>query len=81
MIVVIIVAILLLVFMTLKNKKVKPKEDTSNIEVLTLNEPDDKFASISEDTLNLDDLFKTISIKAIKSDPNFDFGLRRQTRK
>lgn len=32
---------------------------------------------ISEDTLDLDDLFKTISIKAIKNDKNFDFELKR----
>ena len=29
------------------------------------------------DTLNLDDLFKTMSIHVMKNDPDFDFGLRR----
>lgn len=32
---------------------------------------------ISDDTLNLDDLFKTMSIHVMKNDPDFDFGLRR----
>lgn len=53
------------------NLSVKPNEE---IEVLDLNDYD-------ENTLNLDDLFKTISITKIEDDPNFDFDLRKTTKK
>ena len=49
----------------------KPKEE---IEILDLNDYD-------ENTLDLDDLFKTISITKIEDDPNFDFDLRKTTKK
>lgn len=37
-----------------------------------------KEVTMCEDTLNLDDLFKTMSIQTIKNDDEFDFGLKKK---
>lgn len=56
-------------------KKVIKSED--NVEVLDLN--DKSLNSIEEkaDTLDLDDLFKTISLSKVEEEKEFDFDLKR----
>ena len=81
-----------LIFKILKNKKniksnfniddiVKPTSDSSDedIEVLDIYSEDEKINDVSNN-LNLDDLFKTISMSAIDNS-DFDFGLRRSDKK
>lgn len=58
----------------------KPEEE--QIEVLELYPEDSlKKVEVSEDTLDLNDLFKTISMKAIEDNQKFDFGLQRSEEK
>lgn len=52
-------------------------ESDEEIEVLDVFADDKELEE--DDSLNLDDLFKTISMTAIK-DENFDFGLRRSNK-
>ena len=56
------------------------KEEEIEIVVLDEESPKEpeKKETVSDDTLDLDDLFKTMSIHVLKDDPNFDFGLRRK---
>ena len=81
-----------LIFKILKNKKnvkssfsikdiVKPTSDSSDedIEVLDIYSEDEKINDVSNN-LNLDDLFKTISMSAVDNS-DFDFGLRRSEKK
>ena len=81
-----------LIFKILKNKKniksnfniddiVKPTSDSSDedIEVLDIYSEDEKINDVSNN-LNLDDLFKTISMSAVDNS-DFDFGLRRSDKK
>lgn len=59
----------------------KPEEE-EQIEVLELYPEDSlKKVEVSEDTLDLNDLFKTISMKAIEDNQKFDFGLQRSEEK
>lgn len=84
----ILVIALIAIGLLLKQKKSKknvtkvkevPEEE---IEIVVLDEESPKEPkkkeSVSDDTLDLDDLFKTMSIHVLKDDPNFDFGLRRK---
>ncbi len=84
----ILVIALIAIGLLLKPKKSKknvtkvkevPEEE---IEIVVLDEESPKEPkkkeSVSDDTLDLDDLFKTMSIHVLKDDPNFDFGLRRK---
>lgn len=81
-----------LIFKILRNKKnvkssfsikdiVKPTSDSSDedIEVLDIYSEDEKINDVSNN-LNLDDLFKTISMSAVDNS-DFDFGLRRSEKK
>lgn len=65
-------------------KKVKDKEKTivekKLEEVTTSSNPSLKPERI-DDTLNLDDLFKTISFEAIKDSKEFNFDLRGRNKK
>ena len=84
----ILVIALIAIGLLLKQKKCKktvtkareiPEEE---IEIVVLDEESPKEPkkkeTVSDDTLDLDDLFKTMSIHVLKDDPNFDFGLRRK---
>lgn len=84
----ILVIALIAIGLLLKPKKSKktvtkareiPEEE---IEIVVLDEESpkepEKKETVSDDTLDLDDLFKTMSIHVLKDDPNFDFGLRRK---
>ena len=84
----ILVIALIAIGLLLKQKKSKktvtkareiPEEE---IEIVVLDEESpkepEKTETVSDDTLDLDDLFKTMSIHVLKDDPNFDFGLRRK---
>ncbi len=66
------------------NVEAEPIEKSPEIEVLELfpNQKDIKnIEPVKDDVLNLDDLFNTISMKAIGDDSDFDFGLRRNNKK
>ena len=66
------------------NIEAEPIEKSPEIEVLELfpNQKDVKdIEPVKDDVLNLDDLFNTISMKAIGDDSDFDFGLRRYNKK
>lgn len=69
--------------------KISPKED-EEVDILKLYEENRELGraylskvsenvrkEVSDDTLDLDDLFKTISISKAKFNDNFDFGLKR----
>lgn len=90
-----IIAILCFVFLKKSSPKILEKNNAKYDDVLAeisslskegydliMNDPVNiAKKEISEDTLDLDDLFKTISIKAINSDNDFDFGLKRTNKK
>ena len=63
-----------------KPKKNNDKKEEEEIEILDVDDYP-SYKEVSDDTLNLDDLFKTMSIKVIKDDPNFDFDLIRTNKK
>ena len=63
-----------------KPKKSNNKKEEEEIEILDVDDYP-SYKEVSDDTLNLDDLFKTMSIKVIKDDPNFDFDLIRTNKK
>ena len=63
-----------------KPKKSNNKKEDEEIEILDVDDYP-SYKEVSDDTLNLDDLFKTMSIKVIKDDPNFDFDLIRTNKK
>ena len=70
--------------MKYKNQK-KKKEPEEEIEILDVYEdvsPLSKKATkeVNEDTLDLDELFKTMSINIINDDSSFDFGLIRENK-
>ena len=84
----ILVIALIAIGLLLKQKKSKktvtkareiPEEEIESV-VLDEESPKEpeKKETVSDDTLDLDDLFKTMSIHVLKDDPNFDFGLRRK---
>ena len=81
-----------LIFKIIKNKKsikssfsvkdiIKPTDSSldEDIEVLDVYSEDEKINDVSNN-LNLDDLFKTISMSAVDNS-DFDFGLRRSEKK
>ena len=78
-----IIVIFAFIFLKIWNK---PKNNNNNkkeeeeIEILDVDDYP-SYKEVSDDTLNLDDLFKTMSIKVIKDDPNFDFDLIRTNKK
>ncbi len=80
-----VIAVVCLFYFTKKHHPKTPKPSNEEIEILIYqDEMPNKEASkeiphetVSDDTLNLDDLFKTMSIHVLKDDPDFDFGLRR----
>ncbi len=77
-----IIVIFAFIFLKIWNKPKNnnKKEEEEEIEILDVD--DYPFhQEVSDDTLNLDDLFKTMSIKVIKDDPNFDFDLIRTNKK
>ncbi|MDD6323456.1 MAG: hypothetical protein PUA73_02475 [Bacilli bacterium] len=55
------------------------KEEKPNYQINTNTSPleEEVKKEVMEETLNLDELFKTISFKTIKNDSDFDFGLKR----
>ena len=55
------------------------KEEKTNYQINTNTSPleEEVKKEVMEETLNLDELFKTISFKTIKNDSDFDFGLKR----
>ncbi len=60
----------------------KKTEESQEIEVLELYpSEEEKIDEVKDDVLDLDDLFKTISMTAINNDSEFDFGLRRSEKK
>lgn len=67
-------------------KVTKKKEKEEEIEILDVDDNNYSDVSkqalkeVSQDTLNLDDLFKTMSINVIKDDPSFDFDLLRKNK-
>lgn len=63
---------------TIPQKKVIQTPATEEIEILDVF-ADDKELKEDDGSINLDDLFKTISMTAI-NDENFDFGLRRSNK-
>lgn len=63
-----------------KPKKNNDKKEEEEIEILDVDDYP-SYKEVSDDTLNLDDLFKTMSIKVIKDDPDFDFDLIRTNKK
>ena len=81
-----LLAISTILLLYLKNKKIEKKKTIipkEEIEILIYqdenqenNERIKELPSVSDDTLNLDDLFKTMSIHVIKDNPDFDFGLK-----
>lgn len=93
-IIVAVIAVVFIIKMNLKDikkkekKQIKNKEKTFNdVEILEVEK--DKVVSpihkevikeVTEDTLNLDDLFKTLSMAAVKDDTDFDFGLIRKSK-
>ena len=84
------ILVIALIAIGLKKKKKKSKKTVTKareipeeeIEIVVLDEESpkepEKKETVSDDTLDLDDLFKTMSIHVLKDDPNFDFGLRRK---
>lgn len=93
LLVALIIGGLFLIFKIVKNGKlesnfsvkdiVKPSDDDSSdeeIEVLDVYNDESEKLSSNNDSLDLDDLFKTISMSAIEND-EFDFGLRRSEKK
>ena len=78
-----IIVIFAFIFLKIWNKPKKnnnKKEEEEEIEILDVDDYP-SYKEVSDDTLNLDDLFKTMSIKVIKDDPNFDFDLIRTNKK
>ena len=55
-----------------------PEEEIEIVELDETTPQVEKKDNVSDDTLDLDDLFKTMSIHVLKDDPNFDFGLQRK---
>lgn len=80
-----VIALVCLFYFAKKHKKKPTKVAKEDIEILiyqdeTPTKEETKeipHERVSDDTLNLDDLFKTMSIHVMKDDPDFDFGLRR----
>lgn len=67
------------------NKKKIDKKEEEEIEILDVDYSDSLLSKqalkeVSQDTLNLDDLFKTMSINIIKDDSSFDFDLLRKNK-
>lgn len=78
-----IIVIFAFIFLKIWNKPKKnnnKKEEEEEIEILDVDDYP-SYKEVSDDTLNLDDLFKTMSIKVIRDDPNFDFDLIRTNKK
>ena len=77
-----IIVIFAFIFLKIWNKPKNnnKKEEEEEIEILDVDDYP-SYKEVSDDTLNLDDLFKTMSIKVIKDDPNFDFDLIRTNKK
>lgn len=76
-----IIVIFAFIFLKIWNKpKNNNKKEEEEIEILDVDDYP-SYKEVSDDTLNLDDLFKTMSIKVIKDDPNFDFDLIRTNKK
>ena len=63
-----------------ENEKVVGKND-SGIEVLDLNDVSKNSINEKADTLDLDDLFKTISLTKAEEEKDFDFTLQRSEKK
>lgn len=74
-----IIVIFSFIFLKIWNKPNNNKEE-EEIEILDVDDYP-SYKEVSDDTLNLDDLFKTMSIKVIKDDPDFDFDLIRTNKK
>ncbi len=80
-----VIALVCLFYFAKKHQKKPAKVSKEDIEILiyqdeTPTKEETKeipHERVSDDTLNLDDLFKTMSIHVMKDDPDFDFGLRR----
>lgn len=80
-----VIALVCLFYFAKKHQKKPAKVSKEDIEILiyqdeTPTKEEEKnipHERVSDDTLNLDDLFKTMSIHVMKDDPDFDFGLRR----
>ncbi len=80
-----VIALVCLFYFAKKHQKKPAKVSKEDIEILIYQDetPTKEEAKnipherVSDDTLNLDDLFKTMSIHVMKDDPDFDFGLRR----
>ncbi|MBR3199350.1 MAG: hypothetical protein IKG27_04985 [Bacilli bacterium] len=65
------------------NAAIQPlNKQEEEIEVLDLYpSKEEKIDEVNDEVLDLDDLFKTISMTAVNSDQDFDFGLRRNDKK
>lgn len=61
-----------------QNRREIPEEEIEIVELDETTPQVEKKDNVSDDTLDLDDLFKTMSIHVLKDDPNFDFGLQRK---
>lgn len=95
LIIILIAAILLLFFKLKKVEKNKPiseelgKEirdfmstiDSVDVRDINLDKVEEKTKEVTDDTLDLNDLFKTMTISIVKDNSDYDFGLLKDTKK
>ncbi len=74
---VVIFAVIIIASITFKQKPKKENKIDSNFNTNVSSFEEEVKKEVMEETLNLDELFETISLKVIKSDSDFDFGLKR----
>ncbi len=74
-----IVTIIVVTIIIIMPKQKKEEKTNYQINTNTNTSPleEEVKKEVMEETLNLDELFKTISFKTIKNDSDFDFGLKR----
>ncbi len=72
MLLIIVVLVIAIIILIVDKYKIKEEKDNT-IQNINISSNDNE---IMDETLNLDELFKTISIKIIKNDSDFDFGLK-----
>lgn len=86
----ILIIIFLLVYIIKNIKKEKPISEElekeiidfmSNIDSVDVRDIEKANSEVLDDTLDLNDLFKTMSLTIVKDKSDYDFGLLRNTKK
>lgn len=86
----ILIIIFLLVYIIKNRKKEKPISEElekeiidfmSNIDSVDVRDIEKANNEVLDDTLDLNDLFKTMSLTIVKDKSDYDFGLLRNTKK